>query len=57
VEFLEYLTPRDGRAAPADARRAMVSAGVVAPPRREMGFARAFLGRDPDGHAFQVVER
>jgi catechol 2,3-dioxygenase-like lactoylglutathione lyase family enzyme len=84
VEFLEYVTPRDGRAAPADARAndlahwqpalvtsdaaaleralrgsacAMVSPGVVVPPRRELGFARAFLGRDPDGHAFQVVER
>ena len=84
VEFLEYVTPRDGRAAPRDARpndlahwqtalmtndaatlaRAlsgstcvMVSPGIVAPPARELGFARSFLGRDPDGHAFQIVER
>jgi catechol 2,3-dioxygenase-like lactoylglutathione lyase family enzyme len=84
VEFLEYLTPRDGRPAPRDARAndlahwqtalvtddapaleralrggacAVASPGVVAPPGRELGFARAFLGRDPDGHAFQVVER
>jgi catechol 2,3-dioxygenase-like lactoylglutathione lyase family enzyme len=84
IEFLEYITPRDGRAVPADARAndlahwqtslqttdavgleralrgsacALVAPGVVAPRRRELGFARAFLARDPDGHAFQVVER
>jgi catechol 2,3-dioxygenase-like lactoylglutathione lyase family enzyme len=83
LEFLEYVTPRDGRAAPVDARpndlahwqtalmtsdaaalaRAlpgsacgMVSSAIVAPPARELGFARSFLGRDPDGHAFQVVQ-
>jgi catechol 2,3-dioxygenase-like lactoylglutathione lyase family enzyme len=81
IEFLEYLTPRDGRPAPPDARAndlahwqtslatadaaglartlrrsacAMLSPGVVAPPRRELGFGRAFLARDPDGHVFQV---
>jgi catechol 2,3-dioxygenase-like lactoylglutathione lyase family enzyme len=83
VEFLEYLVPRDGRPAPADARAndlahwqtslrtrdaaglaralrggacAMLSPDVIAPRGRELGFARAFLARDPDGHAFQVVE-
>ncbi len=84
IEFLEYLTPRDGRQAPADARAndlahwqtslhttdaagaaralrgtacAMLSPAVVMPPRRELGFLRAFLARDPDGHVFQVEER
>ena len=36
---------------------AIASAGVVSTRGRELGFARAFLGRDPDGHAFQVTER
>jgi catechol 2,3-dioxygenase-like lactoylglutathione lyase family enzyme len=84
IELLEYLTPRDGRPAPADARSndlvhwqtsvvtddaaalsralrgtacAMLSAAVTAPPRRELGFARAFLARDPDGHVLQVTNR
>jgi catechol 2,3-dioxygenase-like lactoylglutathione lyase family enzyme len=83
IELLEYLTPRDGRPAPADtrpndlvhwqtgllaadadrARRALrssacalLSPGVVAPAGRELGFGRAFLIRDPDGHALAVVE-
>jgi len=34
----------------------MVSADIVAPHRRELGFTRAFLGRDPDRHVFQVIE-
>jgi hypothetical protein len=29
----------------------------VALPRRELGFGRAFLARDPDGHVFQISER
>jgi catechol 2,3-dioxygenase-like lactoylglutathione lyase family enzyme len=83
VEFLEYLAPRDGRVAPADARpndlahwhTVLVSAdaeaavravrggacaklapSVVAPEQRTLGFAKGFLARDPDGHAFRVVE-
>jgi catechol 2,3-dioxygenase-like lactoylglutathione lyase family enzyme len=83
IEFLEYLTPRDGRPIPADQRandlahwqtvlatddaeRAwqalrdtacrMVSPGV-ARPEAALGVAGGFLARDPDGHAFQVVER
>ena len=83
IEFLEYITPRDGRSAQSDARAndiahwqtslvtgdasgfqlalqhsacAMVSPGLVAPHGRELGFARGFLARDPDGHAFQIVE-
>jgi catechol 2,3-dioxygenase-like lactoylglutathione lyase family enzyme len=84
IEFLEYLTPRDGRPAPADARpndlahwqtalvapdaegvsRALrgspcvgASPGVIAPANPVLGFVKAFLGRDPDGHVFQVVQR
>jgi hypothetical protein len=35
----------------------MLSPAVVTPPRRELGFVRAFLARDPDGHVVQVRER
>ena len=83
IEFLEYLTPRDGRPIPADARpndlahwqtvlvaadaetaAAAVGRGgacrmlspAVARPDPRLGFARGFLGRDPDGHAFQVIQ-
>ncbi|HSE93161.1 MAG TPA: VOC family protein, partial [Methylomirabilota bacterium] len=82
IELLEYLTPRDGRPLPADARvndiahwqttlvtrdpallaprlraaRAVfVSSGVVTLEDRKLGFERAVLVRDPDGHALQVV--
>ena len=84
IELLEYLTPGDGRPAPADARAndlthwqtslhtrdalalsralrgtscAMVTVDVVAPRRPEGGLTRAFLGRDPDRHVFQVIEQ
>jgi catechol 2,3-dioxygenase-like lactoylglutathione lyase family enzyme len=84
IELLEYLTPRDGRPAPADARaddathwqtalltgdapalRRTLRGGACGPASgalvelrgRELGFARAFLTRDPDGHALQVTER
>ncbi len=83
VEFLEYLTPRDGRAYPADARPSdvlhwqttllvgpgeglgvlstagvqLVSRGVAAPPDLRVGWRRAVILRDPDGHALQVVQR
>jgi catechol 2,3-dioxygenase-like lactoylglutathione lyase family enzyme len=83
VEFLEYLTPRDGRPIPADTRPndlvhwqtvlasgdaeavaravrgsacAMLSPGVVAPTKRELGFVKGFLARDPDGHALKVLQ-
>jgi len=83
VEFLEYLTPRDGRPAPADTRPndlvhwetilvgedamavaaavrkggcAMVSSDVVAPSEATLGFTKAFLARDPDGHAMKLTQ-
>jgi catechol 2,3-dioxygenase-like lactoylglutathione lyase family enzyme len=82
VEFLEYLSPRDGRGLPKDARandlvhwqtimtgdvaraiplmpsRAgeMISRGAMTTPGT-LGFARAFVVRDPDGHAVQVRSR
>jgi catechol 2,3-dioxygenase-like lactoylglutathione lyase family enzyme len=34
----------------------MASPEVVAPAERTLGFTRGFLGRDPDGHAFQVTQ-
>jgi catechol 2,3-dioxygenase-like lactoylglutathione lyase family enzyme len=84
VEFLEYLTPRDGRPAPADLRAndlqhwqtvlatrgpaptfaavrdafgLFVSPGAIETPDRALGFARAALLRDPDGHGVELVER
>ncbi len=84
IEFLQYLTPRDGRPTPHDARAndlahwqtalvpadaeavyrmlresscALLSPGVVAPPgERTLGFTKAFLIRDPDGHALEVIQ-
>jgi catechol 2,3-dioxygenase-like lactoylglutathione lyase family enzyme len=34
-----------------------VSSGVVANPKRELGFKKAFLVRDPDGHPIQIEEK
>ena len=83
VEFLEYLSPRDGRARPADSRandlinwqtglstrrvdelagalRAgrydFVSPGVVNLADRALGFSKAFVVRDPDGHAVLLLD-
>ena len=84
VEFLEYVTPRDGRPAPADTRAndlahwqttlvthdaaalertlrggacAVQAGGVVATPRRQLGFTRGFRVLDPDRHALRIVQR
>ena len=83
VEFLEYLTPRDGRAAPRDARAndvahwhttlvardadavqaatrgsacRLLSPTVVAPAEATLGFTRAMLLWDPDGHVLETVQ-
>lgn len=82
IEFLEYLSPRDGRPYPPDARASdllhwqtrlvarspeqaaealrargvtFVSPGTVTLPDDRLGFTRALLVRDPDGHAMEVV--
>jgi catechol 2,3-dioxygenase-like lactoylglutathione lyase family enzyme len=82
VELLEYLTPRDGRPFPADARTndlihwhttlftedlalatemlrsahaTFVSPGAVTLSDRQLGYSRALLARDPDGHAVQLT--
>ena len=39
------------------AKAAFVSPGVVILPDGHLGFRRAFMVRDPDGHALQMVER
>jgi catechol 2,3-dioxygenase-like lactoylglutathione lyase family enzyme len=84
IEFLDYLTPRDGRPYPPDARAndllhwhttlvvadaeavaqrlrttaaAFVSPGVISLPDDRLGFRKAFLVRDPDGHVMRIVER
>ncbi len=66
IELLEWITPRDGRPYPADARpndlvfwQTRLVAGTLAEavgvPDRALGFSRATTVRDPDGHAFEVV--
>lgn len=65
IEFLEYLTPRDGRPAPADTRANDLwheqvtlltdddpGAAAVDLPDPAFGLARAVMARDPDGHAY-----
>lgn len=71
IEFLQYLTPRDGRAFPADAQPSDIlhwqTALIVqsAEPlarspidiaKLPLGGRRAALVRDPDGHALQLTE-
>jgi catechol 2,3-dioxygenase-like lactoylglutathione lyase family enzyme len=82
IEFLEYLSPRDGRPFPPDARAndlmhwqtrllssnvaavtrqmpktagTLISPDMVTLPDHALGFDRAILVRDPDGHALQLV--
>jgi catechol 2,3-dioxygenase-like lactoylglutathione lyase family enzyme len=82
IEFLEYLTPRDGRPIPYDERAndvvhrqtilisrdakaaseilsasktRFVSSGVVENPFEESGMRKAFIVRDPDGHAIEIT--
>jgi catechol 2,3-dioxygenase-like lactoylglutathione lyase family enzyme len=82
IEFLEYLTPRDGRPAPADMKAndiahwqtslltadasaiesqlrigpsIFVSPAAVATDGR-LGFGRALLVEDPDGHSMNIME-
>jgi catechol 2,3-dioxygenase-like lactoylglutathione lyase family enzyme len=38
-------------------RLAFISTGVVTVPEKTLGFSRALLVRDPDGHAMQIVKR
>jgi catechol 2,3-dioxygenase-like lactoylglutathione lyase family enzyme len=83
IEFLEYLTPRDGRPRPADihandlvhwqtmivthnldllaktlrdAHVRFISPSVVTMPKDKVGFSKAVLVSDPDGHDILVVE-
>jgi len=82
IEFLEYLTPRDGRPIPADERAndivhrqtvlialdveaaaqnfssnktRFVSSGLVVNPIQRSGTRKAFIVRDPDGHAIEIA--
>ena len=82
IEFLEYLTPRDGRPIPADEhandivhretilialdveaaaqnvsanKTRFVSSGVVVNPIQQSGTRKAFVVRDPDGHAIEIA--
>ena len=53
------LTPDAGAAAhPLQANKAsFVSSGVVANPTGQLGFSKALLVRDPDGHVIEIVEK
>jgi catechol 2,3-dioxygenase-like lactoylglutathione lyase family enzyme len=82
IEFLEYLTPRDGRPIPADERAndivhretilialdveaaaqnfsanktRFVSSSLVVNPIQQSGTRKAFIVRDPDGHALEIA--
>ncbi len=81
VEFLEYVSPRDGRPFLADTksndlwhwqtsfvgkeiapffssyRPEFISTGIILFDIQQLGFRKAALIRDPDGHAVRVVER
>jgi len=84
IEFLEYLTPRDGRPIPADERASdiahwqtelsvaraddtsqklvsahvpFVSPGVINMKENTLGYQKAALVRDPDGHAVELFEK
>ncbi|MFN0128140.1 MAG: VOC family protein [Verrucomicrobiales bacterium] len=71
IEFLQYLSPRDGRPFPADAKpsdfvhwQTTVTVQSTEPLARSpidiaklpLGGRRAALVRDPDGHAIQLTE-
>lgn len=83
IEFLEYLTPGDGRPYPKDAKAndligwevnmraedteglysklisggvTLISPAVADSPAKSLGFKKAFMVRDPDGHALKFVE-
>jgi catechol 2,3-dioxygenase-like lactoylglutathione lyase family enzyme len=82
IELLEYIAPRDGRAAPADLHSndlahwqttlitrvpervndllrtrlfSLVSPNVVLLPSLTLGFDRAIVLRDPDGHGIRLA--
>jgi catechol 2,3-dioxygenase-like lactoylglutathione lyase family enzyme len=84
IEFLEYLSPGDGRPMPVDEKASdifhwqttlvtadaaatatslrdagyrFVSSSVVDFTDPRLGFNRAFMVRDPDGHVMHVVQR
>jgi catechol 2,3-dioxygenase-like lactoylglutathione lyase family enzyme len=84
IEFLEYLTPRDGRPIPLDEKAndlmhwqtrllttnaetasqqlhtgkyTLVSSGTVSLSEPMLGFTKAVLVRDPDGHVMQLTEK
>jgi catechol 2,3-dioxygenase-like lactoylglutathione lyase family enzyme len=34
-----------------------VSNGIIETPKKELGFSRAMIVRDPDGHAMEIIEK
>lgn len=81
VEFLEYVTPTDGRPFPRDTKSSdlwhwettfasqgiakflitykpdLISSGAVLFEKPTLGYIRAAMLRDPDGHALRLAER
>lgn len=63
IEFLEYLSPRDGRPRPSDAKSndllhwqtRLVAQDIQAFP--SAGFERGALVADPDGHVMELIKR
>jgi catechol 2,3-dioxygenase-like lactoylglutathione lyase family enzyme len=68
IELLEYLSPRDGRPYPADAKsndlfnwtttllaEQLPPQGAVHMNDRTLGITEGVMVRDPDGHAMQLV--
>jgi len=70
IEFLEYLSPRDGRPYPLEEKAndlihwqtrfvgtVPARSNSVELPDGKLGFHKSLVFRDPDGHAVQIVER
>ncbi len=84
VEFLEYITPRDGKPFPRDTKSNdlwhwqttfetnqvnplvdiltknkfnFISSGLVNFDGNNLGFKKALLVRDVDGHAVRIIEK
>jgi catechol 2,3-dioxygenase-like lactoylglutathione lyase family enzyme len=81
VEFLEYVSPTDGRLFPSDThgndlwhwetsfaandpatflrnyKGDLISGGLITFPNNQLGFRKAAMFRDPDGHAVRLIEK
>jgi catechol 2,3-dioxygenase-like lactoylglutathione lyase family enzyme len=37
--------------------RQLISNGIIETPRKELGYSKAMIVRDPDGHAMEIIEK